>query len=91
VVRLVGFNGTPTPLDDREIESLRRAFVAGVGAIPHSYLRVGRRVRITGGPLAGRDGILVRRQGTNRVVLSIDLIQRSILVDVDADALALAE
>ena len=88
VVRLVGFNGTPTPLEDEEIEGLRRALSAGVGAAPHPYLRVGRRVRITAGPLAGREGILVRRQGTTRVVLSIDLIQRSVLVDVEAEALA---
>jgi len=91
VVRLVGFNGMPTPLDDGEIESLRRALLGGVGATPHPYLRVGRRVRITAGPLTGREGILVRRQGTSRVVLSIDVIQRSILVDVEADSLALAE
>jgi len=91
VVRLVGFNGTPTPLEDDEIESLRRALLAGVGAAPHAYLKVGRRVRITAGPLVGREGILVRRQGTTRVVLSIDLIQRSILVDVEANSLALAE
>lgn len=87
VVRLVGFNGTPTALKDSEVESLRVALESGVSAEPHPYLAAGRRVRITSGPLAGRVGIMVRRQGAVRVVLSIDLIQRSVLVDVVADGL----
>lgn len=87
VVRLVGFNGVPAALEDHEVEDLRQALAAGVTARPHPYLTEGCRVRITGGPLAGRQGILVRRQSTIRVVLSIDLIQRSVLVDVAADLL----
>jgi transcription antitermination factor NusG len=87
VVRLVGFNGTPIPLDDGEIESLRRALTAGIKAAPHPYLTVGRRVRITGGPLAGREGILMRRKGAGHVVLSLDLIQRSIFVVLKLDAI----
>lgn len=87
VVRLLEFNGTPAPLDEEEVDSLRRAVAAGVKAVPHPYLTIGRRVRITAGPLAGREGILARRKGAVRVVLSIDMIQRSILVDADAGAL----
>jgi transcription antitermination factor NusG len=83
VVRLVSFNGLPTPLGDKEVESLQRALAQGVRAEPHPFLTVGRRVRITAGPLAGHEGILVRRKGSLRVVLSMDLVQRSIVVDVD--------
>lgn len=87
VVRLVGFDGTPAPLEDQEIEGLRQALTSGVKAAPHPYLTVGRRVRITAGPLAGHEGILVRRKSALRVVLSIDLIQRSVLVETEAFAL----
>ena len=87
VVRLVGFNGMPAALEDEEVDGLRQALAGGIAAEPHPYLTAGRRVRITAGPLAGREGILVRRQGTVRVVLSIDLIQRSVLVDVASDEL----
>lgn len=83
MVRLVGFNGAPAPLGDNEVEGLRRALAAGVKAAPHPYLTVGRGVRITAGALAGHQGILVRRKGKDQVVLSIDLIQRSVLVSVD--------
>jgi len=88
VVRLVGFNGAPAALADEEVESLRCALMRGVRAKPHPFLRVGRRVRITAGPLAGREGILVRWKGDLRVVLSTELIQRSILVDIDASSVA---
>jgi transcription antitermination factor NusG len=87
VVRLVGFGSMPTPLEDGQVESLRRALGAGVKAEPHPYLTAGRRVRITAGPLAGREGLLVRWKSALRVVLSVDLIQRSILVDTEAQAL----
>src|SRR5258707_589954 len=86
VVRLVGFNGAPTAIAEEEVEGLRHALAEGVRAEPHPYLRAGRRVRITGGPFAGREGILKRRKGDLRVVLSLELIQRSILVDIDASS-----
>jgi len=83
VVRLVGFNGAATALPDEEIEGLRRALANGLRAEPHPYLTVGRRVRITEGPLAGREGLLKRWKGDLRVVLSTELIRRSISVEID--------
>jgi len=79
----VGFDGTPAALSEEEIEGLKEGLVGGVRAEPHPFLTVGRRVRIRSGPLEGRQGILLRRKGCVRVVLSVDLIQRSIIVDVD--------
>jgi transcription termination/antitermination protein NusG len=87
VVRLVGFNGLPTALPEQEIETLRNGLSGNLRARPHPYLTIGRRVRITAGPLTGYEGMLVRRKGNLRVVLSIDLIQRSILVDTGASSL----
>jgi transcription termination/antitermination protein NusG len=87
VVRIVGFNGAPVPLEDEEVEGLRSALASGIKAAPHPYLTVGRRVRITAGPLNGQHGILVRRKGALRVILSITLIQRSVLVDLGINEL----
>jgi transcription antitermination factor NusG len=83
VVRLVGFNGQPYPLPDNEIESLRWGIVNASRIEPHPYLRVGSRVRIKSGPLAGVEGSLVRKKNTYRVVISLDLIARSAAVEVD--------
>ena len=84
VVRLVGFGGPPTALPDCEITSLRETLNRNIQAEPYPYFQVGRRVLIKSGPLAGLEGSLVRKRNQFRFVLSIELIQRSIIVDVDA-------
>jgi transcription antitermination factor NusG len=83
VAKLVGFKGTPTALPEEEITALRTGLACGVRAEPHPYLTAGRRVRIKAGPLAGLEGILLRRKGNLRVVLSVDLLQRSISISMD--------
>jgi transcription antitermination factor NusG len=87
IVRLVGFNGVPAPLEDDEIGKLRRALADGVRVEPHPYLSAGRRVRIREGALAGCEGILKRWKGGLRVVMSIELIERSISLEIDAASL----
>jgi len=82
VVQLVMSQGRPAPLDDSEIESLRNGIANGVLPEPHPYLKIGRRVRVKYGPLAGIEGFLVRRKDKFRVVISIDLIMRSIAAEV---------
>lgn len=84
VARLVGFNGAPTELPGEEINALREGLEGGLRAQPHPYLTAGRRVRVKRGPLAGLEGILLRRKGNWRVVLSLDLIQRSVSADIEA-------
>jgi len=83
VVRLVGFNNIPAPLPEGQIDALRRVLSKGLCAEPCPFLKAGRRVRVRCGPLAGFEGILVRRKANYRVVVSVDLITRSIIVDVD--------
>jgi transcription antitermination factor NusG len=82
-VRLVSFNGQPAVLPDVEIEQLRQRLSRGGCVEPHPYLRVGRRVRVCGGPMQGLEGIIVRRKDRCRVVFSLDLIMRSVAVEVD--------
>lgn len=84
VVRLVGFNGQLSALPDEEIEALKKGAASGVCAHPHPFLTVGRRVQVKNGPFEGRQGILLRRKGKLRLVLSIELIMRSVVIDVDA-------
>lgn len=84
VVRLVGFDNRPAALPDGEIEALRGVLLHGVHSEPHPYLSVGRRVRITRGALAGMEGVLIRKKGRVRLVLSIDLIRQSAMIEVDS-------
>jgi transcription antitermination factor NusG len=83
VARLVGFNGQPAPLQDSEVDALRRKLNGQIRAAPHPFLQIGRRVRVKKGPLEGFEGFLVRQKQKYRIVLSIDTIMRSIAAEVD--------
>ena len=82
VLSIVGCGREPVPLPDNEIEGLRR----GIGSAkiePYPYIVVGERVRINAGPLAGMEGVLVRKKNSLRVVLTISMIMQSASVEVD--------
>ena len=86
VLLIVGSGREPLALPDFEIEALRsglrlRRFE------PHPYLVVGERARIKSGSLAGMVGVLTRKKNNLRVVLTLELIMRSVAVEVDADEL----
>lgn len=86
VTRIVGAGRTPLPVDEREIGALRTAIRAQLPVEPHPFLRAGARVRITGGSLAGLEGIVVDfKKSSFRLVLSITLLQRSVLVEIERD------
>jgi transcription antitermination factor NusG len=84
VVQIVGFGDRPAPIGDDEIESLRKILSEGATAEPHPYLAVGRRVRIARGVLAGLEGVLLRKKGCLRLLVSIELIRQSATLEVDA-------
>ena len=90
VVQLVSFNGRPAALAAEEIDVLRSRLSGAHGVEPHPYLRAGRRVRVRSGAMEGLEGIVVRRKDRCRVVFSIDLIQRSVSVEVDESDLEAA-
>jgi transcription antitermination factor NusG len=86
VLSLIGFGRKPAPLPDLEIEALR----SGIGqrrVEPHPYLVVGERVRIRAGAMCGLEGVLVRKKNNLRVVLTLDVIRQSVVVEVDAEDL----
>lgn len=83
VTRFVGFNGRPAVIPDCEIRTLCEALAGGSHAEPHPYLKVGRRARICRGPMAGIEGVLIRKKGKLRFVLSVDLITSSVAVEVE--------
>ena len=84
LAHLVGFNGTPAPLREEEIELLRIAFKRPMRIQPHPYLPKGGSVRILCGPMRGLEGVLLRTSKQFRVVLSVRLIASSVAVEVDA-------
>lgn len=85
VVRFVSFNGQPAELPGADLEALRRGLSHGIRAEHHPYLTVGRRVKVTHGPMAGAQGILVRTKNNCRVVISIDAIMRAVAVEINEE------
>jgi transcription antitermination factor NusG len=84
VLGMVGRGHNPSALPDGEIQSLRLGLERGKFE-PHPYLAAGERVRIKAGSMEGMEGILLRKKNELRVVLSLDLIKRSVAVEVDAE------
>lgn len=67
-----------------EVESIRRILAARMQPSLHPYLTEGRRVRLRHGPLAGAEGILVEiRPDRGLLVVSVELFQRSVAVEID--------
>lgn len=71
-------------IPDADIEVIQTIAYAAVPVMPHPYLSEGRRVRITQEPLRGVEGILVQsKPAKGLLILSVDLLQRSIAVEID--------
>ena len=84
-VSFVMFDGKPAEIPDTEIDSIRLLVTSELKYNPHPYLKVGRKVYVRSGPLQGCEGVLTRKKGITRLVLSVHLLQQSISAEVDAD------
>ena len=84
VYSFVSIGGHPAAILETEIEAIRKAVTSGLRAEPFPFLQCGDRVRVKAGPLTGIEGILIRKKSTFRLILSAELLQKSIAVEVDA-------
>lgn len=83
VVRLVGACGRGTPLPDEQIAALQVIVNERIPLAAHTYLKIGERVRICRGTLTGIEGVLVAIKSGRRLVVSVDLIQKSVALQLD--------
>jgi transcription antitermination factor NusG len=81
---LVSSAGQPAAIPPNEIDAIRRAVESGVRVEPHPLLRCGELVRVKAGPLAGVQGILVRKKNLYRLVLAVEMLGKAAVVEVDA-------
>jgi transcription antitermination factor NusG len=82
VARLVGFDGQPAAVPNEDIEAIRTCLGADHALLPHRYLQRGQRVRVLSGPLVGLTGVVVRQKKRTRLVISFDLLMRSVAVEL---------
>lgn len=83
VLSFVGSKTGASEISDLEIETLRSGLHLQKFE-PHRHLAIGEKVRITAGPLSGLVGVLLRNANSFRVVLTLELIQQSVAVELDA-------
>jgi transcription antitermination factor NusG len=70
------------PVPDGELNGVRLLLANRIPHASHPYLKVGQRIRITDGVLRGIEGILVGLGSKNGLVVSIDVIQRSLVIQL---------
>jgi transcription termination/antitermination protein NusG len=83
VLALVGNSGEGSPIPNEQIEAVRVVVEGAVTWSSHPFLKIGQRVRIRSGALEGLEGVLVSHNGNQRLVISIEAIQRSLAVQVE--------
>ncbi len=88
VLHFVSFDGEPAPVDPEEIASLQQAIASGAPLAPWPYLREGQRIVVSRGPMRGLSGILLRIRDEFRLVISVTLLQRSVAVEIDREAVS---
>lgn len=88
VVSVIGDSRGPIPVSELEVANIQRVTRSGEPITPWGFLQTGQRVRIVSGSLTGVEGVLIRVKNEYRVVVSTALLQRSISVEVDRDALS---
>ena len=81
---VVGWGGQPAGIPSTEIEAIRTVIESPAKVEPHPFLRCGDHVRVTAGPLRGLEGILLRKKNWCKLLLSVEMLQRSVAVEIDS-------
>ena len=83
VIQIVGVGKTPMPVGEEEIAAIQRVGKSGLSTMPWPYLGVGHVAQIDDGPLRGMTGIVIKIKSGWKLVLSVNLLQRSVAVEID--------
>lgn len=83
VIQIVGWGGHPAIIPQPQLNAVRQIIESCVIVETHPYLQCGDRVRVKTGPLMGLEGILTRKKGVARLVVSMEMLGRSAAVEID--------
>jgi transcription antitermination factor NusG len=79
----VGDRGRGLSIPDKQIHDIQTVINGNLAFSPYPFLRVGQRVRIRGGCLDGVEGILISKDSDQTVVVSVELLRRSLAVRIN--------
>lgn len=85
VVCILGSKGEPVPVPVSEIEATRKLLRSGLKFSPFPYDFEGKEVVIASGPLEGATGRVLHARGGCKLILSVNLIRRSVSVEIDVN------
>lgn len=83
VFGFVGLQGQGMPIPEEQIQAVQSLVTQGLPWKDYPFLKIGQRVRVRGGAMDGVEGILVARNGDRTLVVSVDVIQRSLAVRIE--------
>jgi transcription termination/antitermination protein NusG len=86
VLQIVKFHGELAPVEEHEVAAIQALMASSVRLTPWPFLKIGDRVRVERGPLRGLEGTLLRSAEGTRLIVSVQLLQRSVAAEVDPDA-----
>ena len=89
IIRIVAFGTKPHPVPDKEIEALQQIVQGKREYSVFPYLNVGQKVRVISGPLTGISGTIMKFKNRDRLVISVDVIMKSVSVEIDQSEVAL--
>lgn len=81
---ILSCGGRVATIPDTEIAAIQQSLTGNLQVEPHPYLNCGDRVRVMRGPLEGISGILIRKKNLFRLVFSVEMLARSIAIEVNA-------
>jgi transcription antitermination factor NusG len=84
---IVGVGQNFLPVQQSELDAIRTVLKSGAFCEPWPFLEAGQPVRVEYGPLAGSEGLVMMVKNTYRLVISINMLQRSVAVEIDRDCL----
>jgi len=90
VLGFVGSERVGTPIPEEQIENLRTAIREKIPCALYPYIRTGQRVRVRGGSLDGIEGTLVRQGAHQSLIVSVELLHRSVAIRFEGYCVELA-
>jgi transcription antitermination factor NusG len=82
ILQIVGWGGRPAVIPVSQLDAVRKMIENSRSVEPHPFLNYGDRVRVINGPLAGVEGILMRKKGSVRLIVSVEMLGRSASVEI---------
>jgi transcriptional antiterminator NusG len=83
VIKILGHEGIPAVIPEHQIDAIHKVIDSRKAICSFPYLKTGQIVRVVSGPLGGVEGIFVSERGKGKLIISVDILQRSVSVEIE--------